>query len=458
MGVNIKLRQLAITLHASFWFLPTLMVLGAATLAVLVVAIDMHAGFDLSKKYPRLFAVTAEGSREILGVIASSMITVAGVTFSITIVTLSLASSQYTSRVLRRFLRDRGNQMVLGVFVAVHVYCLIVLFMIRSNGHAEFVPPLAVLLGVVLAFCGIGFLIYFIHHVAHSIQVSTILTETADETIDAIDQMFPEGVGDAVDEGSCAVPEELAGASRWEPIIARYSGYIQDMDGDQLLRLAEEKDVVLRMQRSVGDFVVESTPLASVRRLPGSAPLDAEEISRRIHLALAVSIHRTIEKDPGFGVRQMVDVAMKALSPGVNDTTTANICLDHLTVVLARLIQRRLPSPCRSTNGRLRMVIYGPFFADLLGECYEQIRQNAGGNVRVLAHLLHSIHTIAPLTRDRQRLMALRQQVELAAEVIERTVPAPADRGRLLEQCQRTRNFLDSVSVDTNGGTLETGP
>lgn len=437
MGAKIRLSQLAINLHASFWFLPTLMVIGAVSIAALVVAIDTHAGLDLPEKFPRLLDVTAEGAREILGVIASSMITVAGVTFSITIVTLSLASSQYTSRVLRQFLRDRGNQTVLGVFVAIHAYCLIVLFMIRSNDQQDVVPSLAVLLGVALAFCGIGFLIYFIHHVAHSIQISTILTETGLETLEAIDQMFPEGIGDAADDGACPLPGELIGDRRWKPITARSSGYIEDMDPDQLLHLAEEQNLVLRMPWSVGDFVVESTPLAFVSGLNECRAADAEDISRRIHRALAISVHRTIEKDPGFGIRQMVDVAMKALSPGVNDTTTANICLDHLTVVLARLIQRRVPSPCRSTHGRLRMVIHGPSFSDLLGECYEQIRQNAGGNVRILAHLLHSVQTIAPLTQDPQRLAALRHQVELVAEVVERTVPAPADRRRLVGECQR---------------------
>lgn len=437
-GVTTMMSKFGDYLRASFWFLPTLMVAGAVAMAGLLIGVDARVGAKLQERYPQLFDVTAQGARDLLTAIASSMITVAGVTFSITIVTLSLASSQYTSRALRNFLRDRGNQTVLGVFVAIFAYCLVVLFAIRDTAEHSFVPPLSVLVGIVLAFFGIGFLIYFIHHVAHSIQASTMIAETTQETLHAIDHLFPDGNEDEQEDFACILPPEVVTAKRWQPVAARTSGYLQDLDIKRMVRLAEEQNIVLRMERAVGDFLLEASPLVSIL----GATQVAEETVVRIHRALAVSNHRTIVKDPGFGIRQMVDVAMKALSPGVNDTTTANVCLDHLTVVLARLIQRRLAVPCRSTDGHLRMILQVPSFADLLGESFEQIRQNAAGNVRVLAHLLYSVQQIAPLTENPQRLLALQQQVELTAEVVDRTVAAPADRQRLLGECGRIADRL----------------
>ncbi|HET9529933.1 MAG TPA: DUF2254 family protein, partial [Blastocatellia bacterium] len=155
--------------------MPSLMLLGAVLLALIFIEIDSALSQSSLARYPRLFGVNAEGARSILSSVASSMITVAGVIFSITIVALSLASSQYTSRVLRNFMKNRGNQIALGVFVSIFVYCLVVLRTIRG-GEESFVPSLSVLFAIVLGLVGIGFLIYFIHHVATMIQASEMIS------------------------------------------------------------------------------------------------------------------------------------------------------------------------------------------------------------------------------------------------------------------------------------------
>ena len=165
-----KIRQTWGTVRDSLWFMPTLSVLMAVLLAILLIVVDSILGNELWLRWSLVFGAGAEGSRGMLSAIATSMITVAGVAFSITIVALAQTSTQYSSRILRKFMGDRTNQLVLGVFVAIYAYCLIVLRTIRSGDEGGFVPSLAVLMAIVLAFVGIGVLIYFIHHIARSLQ------------------------------------------------------------------------------------------------------------------------------------------------------------------------------------------------------------------------------------------------------------------------------------------------
>jgi uncharacterized membrane protein len=199
--------------RSTFWFVPAVIVLGAVALAVVLIAVDATVDLHIVERWPLLFGAGASGARGLLTAVASSMITVAGVVFSITIVALVLTSSQYTSRVLRNFMRDRVNQVVLGVFVGIFAYCLVVLRVIRDGDEGAFVPSLAVLGGLILAFVGIGYLIFFIHYISLSIQSSSIIAAAAQETIAAVDHLFPKGMGDDVEEDTdgdlaVSIPEQ----------------------------------------------------------------------------------------------------------------------------------------------------------------------------------------------------------------------------------------------------------
>lgn len=191
-----RLASLWLNLLGSLWFVPGVLVLAGVGAALLLVELHPLIDLDLAQDWPRLFGAGAEGARGMLSAIATSMITVAGVVFSVTIVALSLTASQYSPRVLRNFMSDRSTQVVLGAFVAVFAYCLIVLRTIRGGDEGGFVPSLAVLGGVFMAFVGIGLLIYFVHHVATAIQVDYILERIATDTREAIDRLYPAGVGE----------------------------------------------------------------------------------------------------------------------------------------------------------------------------------------------------------------------------------------------------------------------
>ena len=356
-------------LRSTFWFVPAILVVVALALALGLIWVDETAGLDLVDHWPLVFGSGAAGARTLLSAIATSMVTVAGVVFSITIVALSLTSSQYTSRVLRNFMRDRVNQVVLGVFVGIFAYCIMVLRTIRGADEGAFVPSLAIMVGLVLAFVGIGFLIYFIHHVATSIQASSIIAAAADETLITVDRLFPSELGeDPEDPDDDARVADLDDAA-WSVVTAPANGYIASVDGDALLALAQRRDAIVRMDHGVGDFVIAGMPLASV----AGGREDDDGLAAELQEVFAISRFRTVAQDVAFGVRQIVDVALKALSPGINDSTTAVMCVDYLTAILVRLAPRKLVSRLRlDDTGALRVIARGPSFGALLDESFEQ--------------------------------------------------------------------------------------
>ena len=391
-----------------------MIVLGAVGLATVLIGVDATVDLHVVERWPLLFGACAAGSRGLLTAVASSMITVAAVVFSITIVALSLMSSQYTSRILRNFMRDRNNQVVLGVFLGIFAYCLVVLRVIRSGDEGAFVPSLSVLVGLILAFVGIGYLIFFIHYISVSIQSSSIIAAAAHETIAAVDQLFPQGMGDDVEEDADGDLAMALLEQAWFAVPARKTGYIQNIDGDSLLVAARELGTIVRMECGIGEFVVEGTPLISVAHPAG---LD-EETADALNAVYVISPHRTVEQDASFGIRQLVDIALKALSPGINDTTTAVMCVNYLAAILARLASRPIATVRRLDRGELRVIARGPCFESLLAEAFDQIRQNAEGNVAVLTRQLQSLEIIASQTANTQRRQSLRQQAILIAAVL----------------------------------------
>jgi len=417
------------TLRTSLWFLPSLMLVVAIVLALSLVSID--ASIDpksLGERLPRVFGAGAEGSREMLSAIATSMITIAGVAFSITIVTLSLASSQYTSRILRNFMRDRANQAVLGTFIGIYVYCLIVLKTVRS-GDTPFVPSLAVVVAVLLAILGVGCFIFFIHHIASSIQAESIIHSVANETRDAIDRLFPAEIGYAQDptHGTGEMNEQQI--ISWRRVACCCSGFIQSIDSDAIMSIAVREKTVIRIEQVVGDFVVEGTDLLSVAMAEEVPDALLGELNR----IFTIGQQRTMFQDAGFGIRQIVDIALKSLSSGINDTTTAVTCVNYLSMLMAQLASRRFESPYRMEDGELRVIAYGATFTSLFEDSFDQIRQNASGNTAVLLAMLRAIEAVGCQVKSNDRQAALARQVQGIVNQASRSVVEPMD----LEKIER---------------------
>lgn len=434
-----KFRHLWINVRSSFWFMPSLIVLFSIVLAVALVEADSAGSDRWLARWPRLFGAGVEGARGMMSTIAGSMMTVVGVTFSMILMVLALASSQYSSRILRNFMRSRVTQVVLGIFAGIFTYCLIVLRTIRGGDEGAFVPSLAVFFGFALALGGVGALMFFIHYIASSIQASNIIASVANETIRTIERLFPENLGQGPSENDDNPTPDLLVKWTWRTVPARESGYIQIVDNAALLRAARDRKTIVRMERGIGEFVVRDTALVS---LALQEPLDQETIAA-LQAMFTISRHRTVEQDAGFGIRQIVDVALKALSPGINDTTTAVMCVDYLTAILACLAPRQIPSVYRYEDEKLRVVAKGPTFESLLTESFDQIRSNAKGNVVIMSRMIDAIQTLAGLMAAPQRRRALLDQVLWIAELAGHTLDSPHDRANINAGLTCLREMLE---------------
>ncbi len=434
-----KFKHLWSNLRSNFWFMPSLIVLASIALATVLIQTDSAGSDRWLTRWPRLFGASAEGARGMMTTIAGSMMTVLGVTFSMILVVLTLASSQYTSRILRNFMRSRVTQVVLGIFAGIFTYSLIVLRTIRSGNEGAFVPNLAVFFGFVLALGGVGALMFFIHHIASSIQASNIIASVAQETIVTINWLFPEKLGQGLIEDDDNQIKRNLLDSNWHTVPSMKNGYIQNVNNSRLLDIAREQRTIIRMEHGIGEFVVKNTSLVSIALYD---PPD-QEIIFALQNAFNINRFRTVEQDPAFGIRQIVDVGLKALSPGINDTTTAVTCVDYLTAILAPMATRQIPSLHRYEKGELRVIAKGVSFESLLSESFNQIRSSANGNVAIILRMLDSFLTLAGLTTSPQRRQALIEQVQLIAELAERTVESTYDHARIETSLVRVRETLE---------------
>jgi len=428
-----KLHTFWLNLNASLWFVPTLMVASAMGLAYGLVIIDLRINHGWVKDYPLLFGAGASGARGVLTAIAGSMMTVASLGFSLTLSTLGQVSSQYTSRVLRNFMSSRVNQMVLGSFVSIFVYCLLVLRTIRDGDEGGFIPPLAVTGGLLLALVGVGVLVFFIHHIASIMQAGVIIGGVADETEATIQRLFPQQLGTAASEPAQQTLFEQVDELAWVPVPAAATGYLQTINDEGLLTLARRLGGVVRMERGVGSFVAKGSPLATVARYAAGPPLAlTDALQNELNQQFSISHQRTTEQDAGFGVRQLVDIALKALSPGVNDTTTAVMCIDYLGALVASLAARRFADPLRTDDGGpVRVITVQPSFATFVGTAFDQILTAGEGTAAIYVRLLTALDTAASRTQVPARRAVLLAQATRVAAAATQALDTAHDRDQV---------------------------
>jgi uncharacterized membrane protein len=325
---------------------------------------------------------------------------------------LRLSVTSFGPRLLRNFVRDTGNQVVLGTFIATFVYCLLVLRTVRGSDSAQFVPAIAITGALVLAMASLGVLIYFIHHVAASIQVTHLITVVSHDLLHTIDRLFPEKLGHGGPEPRAwrktCLPERFEREAR--PVSAARSGYLQAIDSEDLMRLATEHDLILRVTPRPGYFVIQGSALAAA--WPGER-VD-ERLAEKIHDAFIVGAERTLTQDVEFAVDQLVEVAVRALSPGVNDPFTAMTCVDRLGEALCQSAERTLPSPSRyDADGRLRVVVHPTTFTGVTDAAFNQIRQYGRGSAAVTIRLLEAIAGVAARASGEEDRAALLQQARM---------------------------------------------
>jgi uncharacterized membrane protein len=414
-------------LRSSFWFVPAVMACLAAVLAVCAVELDKSIAKDWLQRLGWSYSGGAEGASLLLGTVAGSMIAIAGTVFSMTLVALSLASSQLGPRLLRSFMRDTANQVVLGTFVATFVYCLLVLRTIRRVDEVAFVPHLSVSIGVLLAMASIAVLIYFIHHVSVSIQADEVVARVGGELEDGIDRLFPGHLGKPGPEvlktpSDAELPAAFAREAR--PVGAPEDGYLQLIDADALMALAAEEDLLLRLERRPGHYLVKGRAMVMV--WPGDRV--TETLVDKLNAAFVLGDQRSAGQDVEFSFQQLVEIAVRALSPGINDPFTAIACVDRLGSGLCRLARRDIPSALRfDRHGRLRLVAPGSSFAGIVDTAFNQIRQSARSNPALAIRILDSIAQIAGHVQSAPDAACLQRHAGMIVRGAQEAVPEPDD-------------------------------
>lgn len=439
--------------HSSFWFLPAVMAGGAITLAFLTVAFDPQVTSWVRQNWGWTFTGGAEGTSAVLGCIAASMITLAGVVFSMTLVALSLASTQLGPRLLRNFMRDTTTQAVLGTFIATFLYCLLVLRTVRRADEVLFVPHLSASLGVLLAVVSVGVLIYFIHHVSVSIQANEIVAVVGTELIEGIERMFPENIEQRTEHGTVRIPTEPPDAALPEvfaqeasPLGATRDGYIQFIDTDALVALAVQEDVILRLEQGPGHYVAAGCPLVLI--WPGNRLSD--QFADRVNAAFALGNQRTSRQDIEFMVNQLVEIAVRALSPGINDPFTAMMCVDHLGSALCRLVRRDMPSPLHhDAQDQLRVITLVVTFSDITDAAFNQIRQYGRSCAAVTIRLLETIAVIARFAHRPADRATLLRHADMIVRGACGGLSEDEDR-REAEKCYRIANRLLNRPADSD--------
>lgn len=414
---SVRAARIREWLSTGLWFLPMVWALAAILVAVALVELDQRWGGDDPSWL--VFSRGPESARSVLSVVAGSMLAFTGTVFSITIVVLQLASTQFSPRVLRTFLRDRGSQHSFGVFVATAVYSLVVL---REIGEEVPVPGIALTGAFVMVLASIFSFVYLVHHVANSVRAVSIMEAVAAETRASIRENFATEGADAHGAAPLDLGEPAAVIT-----LDRGPGNLLGVDEDDLIRIARRNGCVLEVLHTVGDYLPSNVPLFAVHGGDGSvAPSQVLE-------HVGTGPERTLYQDTAFGFRQLVDIAEKALSPAMNDPTTAVQCIDRLHDLLRRLAARPWPSGrYHDEDGDLRLVVPLPSWDDLVHLAFDEIRHYGIGSIQIPRRIraaLVDLKQAAPAERH----AALDEQLEALDEAVAREYVA-ADQRRLARQ------------------------
>lgn len=423
-----RLFNVWMAVNSSYWFIPSAMALLAIILGIFMVWLDTRIGVNwLNEQVGWFQSIKPAGARSVLSAIATSMLTVAGTVFSITIAAITFASGQFGPRLLTNFMSDRGNTVTLGTFVATSVYSLVVLRTIRAEeGGGGFVPQVAVTVAILLAFCSIAVLIYFINHVPRTIHINQVVAQIGRQLIGSVDDRFPRSIGaparpPAERSEPIQPPPESIGPS--QSILAGETGYIQTIEEGDLLDAASERELVLRLHYRPGDFVAAGRPLLE------AWPLDRldDEVCAELRQAIIIGDERTPYGDLHFLIEELVEVASRALSTGVNDPVTAITCMDWLGAGLSEIASRTLPDPVRrSKDGKARVIAFPDRFETLIDLSLGRLRHYAAGDPTAAMHLLKTIGLVASSCTSDERVRLLDQERQRLARLAEERLTGPS--------------------------------
>jgi uncharacterized membrane protein len=415
--------------QGALWVLPAISIAVAIALGALLSKVQVSTHSPL---HHLLFAGTVNDARTLLIGITGAIITVIALVLGLTLVALQLSSTQYSPRVLRNFLRDRPNQLFLSVIVATFAYSAAGLYTVGVSGEQDTAsyPQLAVTVAMLLLFVSLGALVFFLDHLAHSIQIDRLMTGIERATIQVINEDPP---------GLCpgSGPGEMPGPPVWAVAVpARRHGYVQTIHPERLIPLAERLGVTVRITAPVGEHVVADRPLAYAWRTSlEQQPPEPAALATAVRDSLQIGYQRTLQQDARFGMRQLVDIALRALSPAVNDPYTAIQAIHRLTVVLCTLASCPLGDyEITGRDGAARVIVSAPSFAAYVDLACGQIRRYGAAEPTVTAALLVMLQDVQALVSDPAREQVLADEARLIVSDAERATCQPADLRQVRDQ------------------------
>ncbi len=435
LRVKTLLARLKLAFANAVWVVPVTL----AVTALCAAQVLIEVGFTMPNQLSFFLSTGgAVGARDFVQTVATTSLTVATLVFSIAMVVLQLASSQYSPRLPGQFLRSRGTQIIIGIFIFTFVYSLTVVRAIRAD--ESFVPSFAVTVAFVLILCCIVALIVFIHHVVQSIRVESILGYIERKTRKAIaaayDRRGAECDGDG--ESGIEIPEAA------EPIVLDESGIVRRIDGKDLVRFAKKRGVVLCLVRTIGEHVAAGTPIGwTWADNEGRKPPPADDTRDEFTVAIQLTADRSLEDDVAFGFVQLTDVALRALSPAINDPTTACNAISSLEILLVKLTGYRLGDrQFHDEEGVLRVLVPQPTFADLLDRVVTPIRQAAPDDITIAVCLCDMLADIARAAQTDEQRNSVATQLERIEEAFKDAAQQSVDVERLTDAASQVRSAL----------------
>jgi uncharacterized membrane protein len=428
-------------LRTNLWLVPAVEVIIAGLLFVGTYALD-RASYDGVFQIPGwAISGSADAARQILTAIAAAIITVVGVVFSIVIVALTLTSTQFGPRMLRNFIRDRGTQLTLGTFVATFVYSILALGSVGQGDHGAFVPHITITVLLFLMVVDLAVLIYFLHHIAVQIQLPQVIASIAGDLAEAIELQAGDPVVGADARYAALLIADMDGPGG--DVAAPRSGYLQYIQHRTLVRLAAEKDAVIHLRYRPGHFLVQGHPYATV--WPARA---ADQVARELARAHATGPYRTLAQDVSFGVDQLVEICIRALSPAVNDTFTALTCIDWIGDSLCKVTGRWQPtSVYRDQAGVVRLIATQATYERLVQRAFEKVRQAGRGMPAVMIRQLDALAKIMERAASPDDWEVLLDQAAMIERLSAGTVDEESDRGDVRRAYQRVLDVHAAVAV-----------
>ncbi|MCE9625847.1 MAG: DUF2254 domain-containing protein [Deltaproteobacteria bacterium] len=414
-------------IREGFWFIPSVLILFFFLLGNFMVELDGHAQAWSTAHLGYIFRGNPEWAKSMLTTMAATMGAAVALIISVTIVTLTLASQQFGPRLLRNFLRDSTTKFIMGMFFATGAFDFAVRFRMGEN----FIPYFSMLVFGILGVVDTFLLILFVHHISSSIHVSRVMARVSRDFSDAVEKLFPKKLLQAApssEDFSCErdVPPSFAKEAR--PILSKESGYLQAIDYEYLLELARKNDLILRIHPRPGEFIVAGTPLASV----WPASRDSGALDRHVNDAIFLGFERTLTQDVEFAINQLVEMAVRALSPAINDPFTATRCLNRLGQGLIELTRIQWPSPyLYDSDKRLRLIIKTITFPKMVNTAFNLIRQNGIQSPLVMVTLLETIGIIVPFVQSDEDRAVLRLHADMVDRGCQRSIPEEVDRDYL---------------------------